>query len=92
MTCPNCDKLRRALSPLEDRSFTEEFLRHVPMDAVRSRVQAGVKRITLTELWEMTWPHKRPDSLALTKLGRSLDGLGWRRTKFNGKIMFYPEV
>ena len=88
MNCPNCEKLRAALSPLEDRAFTEHYLSSQPTDWLRDNHAAGFTRVTLGMLWDRTWPGRKPNPLELTKLGRTLDALGWRRTKYNGLLYF----
>jgi len=88
MTCPTCDTLRQALSPMEDRAFTLKYLAAQPVDYLISQREAGHHRTTLGMLWDRTWPDTRPNTLELTKLGRTLDALGWRRTKYNGLLYF----
>ncbi len=92
MICPNCERMRKALSPLEDREFTEKYLANQPTGWLADCVAAGFPRITLPVLWERTFPGTTPNPLDLTKLGRTLDALGWRRTKYNGLLQFYINI
>ena len=92
MNCPNCEKLRKALSPMEDRDFTDKYLANQPTEWLRECVEAGFPRITLSTLWERTFPGTAPNPLDLTRLGRTLDALGWRRTKYNGLLQFYINI
>ena len=58
MICPNCEKLRAALSPLEDRVFTEHYLASQPTDWLRDNHAAGFTRVTLGMLFsELTQQH-----------------------------------
>jgi len=88
MSCKHCETLRQALSPLEDRVFTHKYLAAQPVDYLDTQRDSGHVRMTLGMLWDRTWPDTRPNSLELTKLGRTLDALGWRRTKYNGLLYF----
>jgi len=92
MSCPNCEKLQRLLSPLEDKVFTTRYQLNEPRDwIVRQRVlrmDIVHVRVSLVELWRMTFPNIPHTPLDLTKLGRTLQALGWSRTKVDGRLYF----
>jgi hypothetical protein len=82
MTCKQCEVLRKALSPMEDSEFTAQFL-------AAARVGYDQQVRSLRDVWASAF-ETPPNVFDLTKLGRTLDALGWRRTKRNGFLFFIP--
>jgi hypothetical protein len=91
MRCANCERLRSKLSPLEDKVFTDEFLSREPVDwyltQLKSRQGGPSVAVQLPALFNETFK-RAPSVMELTKLGRTMDALGWTRTKRNGLLYF----
>lgn len=95
MTCKECERLRKKLSPLEDPEFTAAYLHAQPVEWLRNecpRMSYGGEEhisVSLPELWEKINPTDAPPSGSdLAKLGRTLQALGWVRTKRSGSLYF----
>jgi len=95
MSCKECARLRKALSPLEDPEFTAWYLAHEPTQWLgRQRVlRKGVPhlRVSLPALWAESFGGDA-GPLGLTKLGRTLQALGWSRTKIDGRLFFVRQA
>ena len=95
MKCESCERLRRKLSPLEDQEFTAAYLHVEPKEWILNeceRINYGGEphiAISLPELWNKINPTEAPPStFDLAKLGRTLQALGWIRTKRRGELFF----
>jgi len=91
MACKNCEKLRKKLSPLEDREFTTKFLAQQPLSwmqkQIRTRRGAPVISLKLPSAWHATFGTEG-NNHELTVLGRSLQALGWERRVQDGANFF----
>jgi len=90
--CPNCMRLRALLSPLEDKAFTRRYRENEPLEWIQTQNSTRMGhthyRVRLADLWLQTFPGTKYSPLDLTKLGRTLQALGWSRTKIDGTLYF----
>jgi len=96
MSCKQCELYRRKLSPLEDRDFTAKYKAKEPRGWLnKQQAKRGNKlyiQFNLPDLWKATFKADAPNRVALARLGRSLDALGWERTKRGGNLFFRMTV
>jgi len=94
--CAECVRLRKLLSPLEDAGFTAIYLAAEPREWIdtqrATRMGHAHVRVKLVDLWQHTFPDSPHTALGLTKLGRTLQALGWSRTKIDGLLYFTMRV
>ena len=94
MTCKNCERLQRKLSPLEDKAVTADYLAKEPLEwlGTKSGLRNGRVHIMvqLPELYKQTYGCKG-SGRALMVLGRTLVALGWERSKRSGLLYFCME-
>lgn len=97
MECPNCIKLRRKLSPLEDQDFTADFLLMQPVawmrehTAFRKNSTVQIVSISAAECYEQAFGIA-PNINGSMKMGRTLRALGWEPTKQNGLTRYVMDL
>jgi len=88
-------KLRRKLSPLEDKDFTDEVvMRMAGLDLNdHERSFRGKQYIVIypAEMFKLLFG-RVGNSFEVTKLGRSLQALCWERSALHGDLCFVMEV
>jgi len=97
MDCPQCVKLRKKLSPLEDPAFTADFLLVQPVAwmreniSVRKNSTVKVVNISAAECFEEAfgYPADHHDSMMM---GRTLRALGWEMTKQGGFVRYMMDL
>jgi len=92
MACKKCKWYQHKLSPLEDKVFTARFLAKEPKSWMSKQIveRGGMPYImfNLPDVWQAAFKEPSPHRSALTNLGRTLDALGWERTKVGGLLFF----
>jgi hypothetical protein len=88
MECQECARLRAKLSPLEDPSFTADYLLVEPVEWLREQRgsrQNGTPLIIVhaAELFQEAFGHK-PDHQDTMMMGRTLKAMGWEQSKHRG--------
>ena len=97
MSCPQCVKLRKKLSPLEDPSFTADFLLVQPVawmrenQAVRKNSTVKTVNISAAECFEEAFGYEADHHDAM-QMGRTLRALGWEMTKQNGYVRYVMDL
>lgn len=91
MSCPNCERLKKKLSPLEDKEFTERYKgledRKWMREHLSVRNGEPCVMLSLVPLFEHTF-EVTPNNYELTMLGRTLVALGFERTYRGGHLFF----
>lgn len=91
MECKKCEWLARKLSPLEDKKFTTIYCNRENLEWLAT--QRGTRQgksaivIRLSDVWVHTF-NSVPNNVDLTTLGRTLEALGWERTRRKGITFF----
>jgi len=91
MECKKCEWLKRKLSPLEDVEFTARYCLRENFEWLRT--QRGTRQgksaivVRLRDVWVNTF-NSVPNNVDLTTLGRTLEALGWERTRRKGITFF----
>jgi len=91
MECKRCEWLRNKLSPLENVELTTRYCNRENLDWLRT--QRGQRQgksaivIRLGDVWANTF-NSVPNNVDLTELGRTLQALGWERTRRKGITFF----
>mgnify|MGYP003424468189 FL=1 len=88
MSCQECARLRAKLSPLEDPSFTADYLLVEPVEWLREQVgrrQNGVPIMIVhaADLFREAFGHD-PDHQDVMMMGRTLKAMGWEQSKHRG--------
>ena len=87
--------LRRKLSPLEDKEFTQEFIKaSADLDLMQyKRDFRGAKYVVLDPvvIWEEVYGG-RPNKREVMKLGRTLQALLWEPSAINGNRVFVKSL
>jgi len=87
--------LRRKLSPLEDKKFTEQVLANLPKVDMEFHVRdfRGRKHIVVTpaQIFEDLFGFE-PNTHQSTLMGRSLQALCWERSALHGQLVFVIEL
>ena len=85
-------RLRRYISPLEDKEFTEKLkARMKEVDFVsKYHIRNGKlhHKVLLKELWEKLFPNESYTTKHLAIMGRSLQALLWTRSVENGSQIY----
>lgn len=87
MSCQECARLRRKISPLEDADFTANYRLVEPVAWYATQGKGDKISIRLNDAWSQAFG-TRANPHELTVLGRTLEALGWNRTYSNGLLRF----
>lgn len=95
--CKECARLRAKLSPLEDPTFTADFLLVAPIAwmreniAIRKNSTTKTVNISAAECFEAAFGYEA-DHHDSMMMGRTLRALGWEFTKQNGYIRYVMDL
>ena len=92
MSCKECERLRRKLSPKEDPDYTASYRLVEPVEFIREKCcvkRNGVQMVVVApkSLFKQAFGYEG-NNRELMLLGRSLRALGWEHTKRGGFQFF----
>lgn len=95
MSCQECARLRAKLSPLEDPSFTADYILVEPVGWLKEqtgRRQNGtpIMIVHAAELFKAAFGHD-PDHHDVMMMGRTLKAMGWEQSKHRGITKYIME-
>jgi len=93
MSCKECERLRRKLSPNEDPDFTANYLLVEPLDwlkeqtATRKNGRTKIVMVKAREVYEQAF-EEEPTYTQTAIMARTLRALGWEFSKRGGDDVY----